>query len=179
MPVLTEADRDQAPFSSEIEIEHILPWSRTFDDSAANKVVCFRDENRIEAQKAPHEAFGSARNWQDIAANGPCPAKQQALALCTRCDGAVQNEERNFLARQLNETRHLSRMARIYLQRACHPDHVYVTTGQMTAMLRARWGLNSLLRDHNRRPEGWRRLGQTSKAPKAATTTVTTPSMPA
>ncbi len=61
-----------------------------------------------------------------------------------------EKEERNFLARQLNETRHLSRMARIYLARACDPDQVYVTTGQLTAMLRARWGLNSIFRDHNR-----------------------------
>src|SRR5690606_38735415 len=31
------------------------------------------------------------------------------------------------------------------------PDNVYVTTGQLTAMLRARWGLNSLLGDDNKK----------------------------
>ncbi|MEQ1670969.1 MAG: type II CRISPR RNA-guided endonuclease Cas9, partial [Hyphomicrobium sp.] len=61
-----------------------------------------------------------------------------------------ENKERDFLTRQLNETRHLSRMARIYLSKACDPDQVYVTTGQLTAMLRSRWGLNSIWRDHNR-----------------------------
>jgi CRISPR-associated endonuclease Csn1 len=41
-------------------------------------------------------------------------------------------------------------MARFYLIAACGPDNVYVTTGQLTAMLRARWGLNSILQGHNR-----------------------------
>ena len=63
-----------------------------------------------------------------------------------------ENTERNFLARQLNETRHLSRMARLYLSKTCNPDDVYVTTGQLTAMLRARWGLNAIWRDHNTQP---------------------------
>ena len=43
-------------------------------------------------------------------------------------------------------------MARHYLTKACHPDQVYVTTGQLTAMLRARWGINSIFGSHNRLP---------------------------
>ncbi len=36
-------------FSDEVEIEHILPFSRTLDDSMANRVVCFREANRGSA----------------------------------------------------------------------------------------------------------------------------------
>ncbi|WP_378946761.1 type II CRISPR RNA-guided endonuclease Cas9 [Mesorhizobium sp. ANAO-SY3R2] len=55
-------------FSSEIEIEHILPRSRTLDDSAANKVLCFRDMNHIKRGRTPFEAFGHSSEWGDIAA---------------------------------------------------------------------------------------------------------------
>jgi len=140
-------------FSSEIEIEHILPWSRTFDDSAANKVVCFRDENRLKRKQTPHEAFGNDARWEEIAANALGLPRNKRWRFAPDAIKRFESEERNFLARQLNETRHLSRMARIYLQRACHPDRVYATTGQLTAMLRRRWGLNSLFRDHNQQPE--------------------------
>ena len=137
-------------FSADVEIEHILPYSRTFDDSSANKVVCFREANRIKRAKAPHEAFGSADNWPDIAAAANLLPINKRWRFAPDAMERFENTERDFLSRQLNETRHISRMARIYLSKACHPDQVYVTTGQLTAMLRARWGLNSIWLDHNR-----------------------------
>lgn len=55
--------------------------------------------------------------------------------------------EGGFQARHLVDTRHMSRMAREYLELVC--DQVWVTPGRLTAMLRAKWGLNELLPDHN------------------------------
>lgn len=140
-------------FSSEVEIEHLLPYSRTFDDSAANKVVCFRSANRLKRSRSPHEAFANQPEWQDIATAALALPRNKRWRFAADAMQRFENEERDFLARQLGETRHISRMARIYLSRACDPDQVYVTTGQLTAMLRARWGLNSLFRDHNLMPE--------------------------
>lgn len=137
-------------FSAEVEIEHLLPYSRTFDDSAANKVVCFRKENRLKRSKTPHEAFSDAPNWEDIVAAATALPRNKRWRFTPNAMERFESTERDFLARQLNETRHLSRMARIYLSRACNPDQVYVTTGQLTALLRARWGLNGIFRDHNR-----------------------------
>ena len=42
--------------SDAVEVDHILPFSRTLDDTAANKVVAFREYNRIKGNKSPHEA---------------------------------------------------------------------------------------------------------------------------
>jgi CRISPR-associated endonuclease Csn1 len=57
-----------------------------------------------------------------------------------------------FLARQLTDTQYLSRLAGKYLS-SLYPTKedgsVYVIPGRMTAMLRRKWGLNSLLPDHN------------------------------
>lgn len=167
-------------FSSEIEIEHILPWSKTLDDSPANKVLCYRDMNRIKRSNAPYEAFGphktSEAEWAEIAARAESlPSNKRwrfrpdAMAQFEKgAAGGLSDEERRtmglgkgFLARQLNETKYLSRLARGYLNHVClrfdektgecvYGD-VYVTTGALTGMLRGKWGLNSLLSDDNRK----------------------------
>src|SRR5690606_17483528 len=46
----------QMLFSGAIEIEHILPYSRTLDDSFMNKVLCAREANRVKGNRAPAEA---------------------------------------------------------------------------------------------------------------------------
>jgi CRISPR-associated endonuclease Csn1 len=61
-------------------------------------------------------------------------------------DGMAQwlREDKGFLARALNDTRHLSRVAREYLSLIC-PQATRVIPGRMTAMLRAKFGLNDIL----------------------------------
>ena len=143
-------------FSDEIEIEHILPFSKTLDDSMANKTVTFRDTNRGKRNQAPEFA-----NWSSIP-GGYEGIQQRADALPRNKawrfkPGAMErfeNEERGFLDRQLNETRHLSKLAREYVvglvDREEHESNVWVVTGQLTALLRARWGLNfSNVKDRN------------------------------
>ena len=65
----------------------------------------------------------------------------------TQCE-RFDTEERDFLSRQLNETRYIARLARTYLSTT--GAEVWVTPGRLTADLRHRWGLNSVLGDHNR-----------------------------
>jgi CRISPR-associated endonuclease Csn1 len=140
-----------ALFSSDIEIEHILPRSRTLDDSSANKVLCYREMNRIKRGKSPFEAFGSTPEWEAVAARGATllPSKRWRF----RPDAMKEFEgDRDFLARQLQETRYLSRIARVYASKICNdPNAVYVMPGRMTALLRGKWGLNSILSDDNRK----------------------------
>ncbi|MBW6496741.1 MAG: hypothetical protein K0B16_19710, partial [Burkholderiaceae bacterium] len=42
--------------SDEIEIDHILPFEETFDDSPANKTLCFREANRRKGKLSPADA---------------------------------------------------------------------------------------------------------------------------
>jgi CRISPR-associated endonuclease Csn1 len=137
-------------FTGDIEVEHILPRSRTFDDSAANKVLCFRVMNRVKRGKSPFEAFGGAKEWEDIVARAEkLPANKRWRF---KPDAMKRfEEEGGFLARQLNETKYLSRLAKTYLGKVCDPDQVYVTRGTLTGLLRGKWGLNGLLDDHNQK----------------------------
>src|SRR3546814_3399208 len=53
-----------ALFTDETEIEHIIPYSRSFDDSAANKVVAHRSCNREKRNMTPWEAWGHTERWR-------------------------------------------------------------------------------------------------------------------
>lgn len=137
-------------FASDIEVEHILPRSRTLDDSAANKVLCFRDMNRIKRGKSPFEAFGDSPQWEDIVGRAEKLPSNKRWRF--KPDAMKQFEERGgFLDRQLNETKYLSRLAKAYLGKICDPDQIYVTPGTLTGLLRGKWGLNGLLGDDNRK----------------------------
>ena len=140
-------------FSDEVEIEHILPFSRTLDDSAANRTVALRAVNREKRQYTPHEAFSTSPGryvWDDILLRAGALPRNKSWRFAE--DAMVQFEAKNnFLARQLTDTAYLARLTREYLSFVCDPNKVWVIPGRLTALLRGRWGLNRLLSDHNRK----------------------------
>ncbi|MDZ4345106.1 MAG: type II CRISPR RNA-guided endonuclease Cas9, partial [Candidatus Binatia bacterium] len=44
-------------FSETVEVDHILPFSQTLDDSITNKTICTRQANRDKGNSSPYEAF--------------------------------------------------------------------------------------------------------------------------
>ncbi len=135
--------------SDATEIDHILPFSESLDDSAANKVVVFRSANRAKAGRSPYDAFGTSQHgydWEQIifrASNLP-PNKSWRFA-----PDAMEKmkKDKDFLDRHLNDTRYLSRLAREYLTCVC--PNVWTVPGTLTGLLRGKLGLNSLLSDDN------------------------------
>ncbi len=137
--------------SDEVEIEHLIPFSRSWDDSAANKTVCLRHANRDKGQRTPFQAFGRSPglsghryDWEQIAARAAALPKNKRW----RFDpDAFERFEANvgFQSRQLNETSWLARLARQYLGCITDPRNVWVVPGRLTALLRGKWGLNDLL----------------------------------
>ena len=147
--------------SNRTEIEHILPFAKTRDNSMANKVLCLIEVNRIKRDRAPAEAFQA----NPVAGRYPCNYDEILLRAWSLPENkrwrfnrdAMQRfeDEQAFLDRQLNETKYLSRITRLYLahlynERAEARLRVRAIPGRLTAMLRGKWGLNALLRDHNR-----------------------------
>ena len=133
-------------FSGEIEIDHILPHSQTLDDSFPNKVLCTREMNRRKRNRAPEDAW-SGTELEEICERAEMLFQAKAWRFAP---DAMQRFEADggFLARHLTDTQHMSRMAKTYLEHVC--GTVRASPGRLTGMLRARWGLNSLLPDHNR-----------------------------
>ena len=135
--------------SEETEIEHLLPYSRTLDNSMNNSVVAMRRANREKANRTPYEAWGVDQDRYNAIL-----ARAELLPVAKRwrftADAMEKFEARSdFLERQLNENRYLSRLVREYLECAVEHRCVWVTPGRMTALLRRAWGLDSILAGPN------------------------------
>lgn len=135
--------------SAEVEVEHLIPYADSLDNSAANKTVCFTSANRLKGKQTPYEAFGATPEWPAIAARAASLPGNKRWRFAPDARERLTRDGRDFLDRQLMETRWLSSLARQYVSAVCDPNEVWVVTGQHTGMLRGKWGFNSLLPDHN------------------------------
>lgn len=148
-------------FSDEIEIDHILPFSRSLHDGTGNKILCVREANRFKSNHTPFEAFGHSPGhyqWDDIRArvervfaSSKSPALRRKAELFK--PDALESflDGKDFLARHLTDTAYLGRVAKQYLSYICHKDYVWVSSGKLTGMLRGKWGLNPLLSEDTRK----------------------------
>ncbi len=138
--------------TAQTEIDHILPFSRTLDNSMSNMVVCMASANRAKGDRSPHEAFGHnppGYDYGEILSNvSDFPANKHWRFQPDAMDRF--EEDSAFLDRQLTETQYLSRTARTYLahlydEKGERKQRVRAIPGKMTALLRRGWGLNGML----------------------------------
>ena len=134
-------------FSSETEVDHILPFSKTLDDGYMNKVLVYATTNRDKGNKTPYEYFFGSSEWKDILNRSkdlPKPKQwrfdQDALEKF--------KEEGNFLDRQLNDTRYISKYAKQYLETIC--KDVWTVRGQTTFIIRPFLQVGGKNRDDHR-----------------------------
>lgn len=142
-------------FSDEVEIEHLLPFSRTLDDSPANKAVSMRRANRIKGRQSPYEAFSHSPegfDWDAIKVRAANLPPNKSWRFSPDAMERYENEERDFLARQLTDTQYIARLATAYLKKT--GADVWVTPGRLTADLRWALGLDSVLPGHNQEDSG-------------------------
>ena len=135
-------------FSPEVEIEHILPFSRTLDDSMNNKTVCMQKANRFKGNLTPWEAFGrqpvAGYDYEAIVERANLMSRQKRYRFAENGYEQWLKTSGDFTARALNDTRYLSRIALHYLNLVC-PRNTWVIPGNLTAMLRRQFGLDSIL----------------------------------
>lgn len=147
-------------FTSEYEIEHIIPQSRYFDDSLSNKVICEKEVNQEKDRMLAHEFItkkgGSIINgkfkildkqqYEDFVEKhySHNHAKMKRLLLDDIPEGFVQ--------RQLNDSRYMSRKMLSILSCLVREDgeqeatskHVIATNGSITDRLKREWGINDV-----------------------------------
>jgi len=134
-------------FDGSCDIDHILPYSRTLDDSFANRTLCLKEANRQKANKTPWEVWGDTPQWEVIAANLKNLPDNKSWRFAPDAMQRFEGEN-DFTARALKDTQYLSRIARSYLNALYDggdgKSHVWVVPGRLTEMLRRHWGLNGL-----------------------------------
>ena len=138
-----------------VEIDHALPFSRTWDDSFNNKVLVLGSENQNKGNHTPYEYFngkGNSREWQEFKARvetSRFPRSKKQRILLQKFD------EDGFKERNLNDTRYVNRFLCQFIA-----DHmrltgkgkrrVFASNGQITNLLRGFWGLRKVRAENDR-----------------------------
>ncbi len=137
--------------NGECDVDHILPYSRTLDDSFSNKTLCLKEANREKRDQTPYEAWGGDPvRWEKVQANLKNLSDNKKWRFGPDAMERFEGES-DFLDRALVDTQYLSRISRSYLDTLfTEGGHVWVVPGRLTEMLRRHWGLNSLLSDKER-----------------------------
>ena len=153
---LTEAIK-----GNNVDIEHIIPKSKLFDDSQSNKTLahrhCNKNKNDMTAydfmKSKPTEVFEAyIERVNSLYANYVINKAKR--------DKLLMSEEKipdNFIDRQLRESQYIARKAREILQTICH--NVWATSGTITAELRHLWGWDDVTM--NLQFEKYKELGLT------------------
>jgi CRISPR-associated endonuclease Csn1 len=143
-----------------VEIDHALPYSRSFDDSKNNKVLVLAKENRDKGNATPYEYLDGANDserWLRFVAYVE-GNKAYRLAKRTRLlrKNFGSDEAEDFRERNLNDTRYICKFFKNYVERYLkladdsESKRCVVLSGQLTAFLRARWGLMKIRSDSDR-----------------------------
>jgi CRISPR-associated endonuclease Csn1 len=142
------------------EVDHALPYSRSFDDSKNNKVLVLARENRNKGNRTPYEYLEGEKDsdrWRQFAAyvesNKAYRLAKRSRLLRKDFAGKAAEE---FRERNLNDTRYICRFFKNYVEgylklaEGSDAKRCVVLSGQMTAFLRARWGLVKLRGESDR-----------------------------
>jgi CRISPR-associated endonuclease Csn1 len=131
-------------FSADIEIDHILPYSHSLDDSYMNKVVCYAKENQVKGQRTPMDAFGAnEEKWEQITQAIQRIPKQLSKKRDAFYKTSADLSDHDFIGSQLTDTRYMSKVAGTYLESL--GSDITFTRGIMTSWLRYQWDFNSLI----------------------------------
>lgn len=152
--------------SNYVQIDHALPYSRSYDDSKNNKVLVLTKENQAKGNRTPYEYLTAldggeeGARWRTfqgwVVAN-----KSYRLAKRNRLlrKNFGLEESKGFVERNLNDTRYICRFFKNFVEANLHlmPSadgqanrRCVVVNGQLTAFLRARWGLVKVREESDR-----------------------------
>ncbi len=149
-------------FSKEIDIEHIIPKARLFDDSFSNKTLEFRQAN---IDKSDETAYDFVSDNYGESALDTYKSRVQNLYKLNEISKAkyqkllkTSNEiGEGFIERDLRESQYIAKKAKEMLLELCRT--VVSTSGSITDILREDWGLINTMKELNL--EKYKTLGLT------------------
>ena len=153
-------------FTNEVQVDHILPYSKSYDDSYSNKVLVLTDANQNKKNRTPYQWFISEGKdkWETfkkrVNASNVRESKKDKLLFMDNID------RDEFLERSFHATTYASRLALQIFKTLLNvdvdldenekiKDKVIPFKGTTTSYLRKFWGLNSLT--HNYESDDFKR----------------------
>lgn len=160
-------------FSKQIDIEHIIPQSKMFDDSFSNKTIVFRKDNLDKGNSTAFDYIDSRFGKDKLTdfeqrieflfeqgkknkEEGISKAKYQKLL---KREADIGD---GFIERDLRDTQYIAKKARNLLYEICRV--VTPTTGSITDRLREDWDLVNIMQELNL--DKFKKLGLTEMVEK-------------
>ncbi len=152
-------------FTSDYEIEHVIPQSRYFDDSLSNKVIC---ETAVNGLKDNQLGFEFIKNHGGSVVETGKGVTVKVFSEDQYEDFVKQHYDKNrskrnkllldeipekMIERQLNDTRYISKFVSNLLSNIVHDKqndeginskHLLPGNGKITSTLKQDWGLNDM-----------------------------------
>lgn len=134
-----------------VEIDHILPYSRSLDDSKSNQILVLSSENQQKGNKTPFEYFGHNKNrWSEMTNLWKYwfgKTNSSKLKKLLNEDYVGRNPV-EFIERNLNDTRYITRFIKNYIEDNLvfenldnrFKQRVFTYNGQFTGMIRKYFG---------------------------------------
>ncbi|MCO5239480.1 MAG: type II CRISPR RNA-guided endonuclease Cas9 [Chitinophagaceae bacterium] len=155
-------------FSKQVDIEHIIPQSRLFDDSFSNKTIVYRQTNLDKGNKTAQDyiesKFGTKKleefkgRIEELYKSG-IKNKEGGISKAKYQKLLKQESEigDGFIERDLRDSQYIAKKAKNMLLEITRS--VVSTSGSITDRLREDWGLINIMKELNL--EKYRALGLT------------------
>lgn len=152
-------------FTTDYEIEHVIPQSRYFDDSMSNKVICEAEVNKLKDNSLGYE-FIKQHHGEKVTLNGGrtvtiletdnyCDLVQKTYGKKNKGKMRkllLEDLPAEFIERQMNDSRYISRVVKGLLSNIVREEgeqeatskNVIVCTGGVTDRLKRDWGVNDI-----------------------------------
>jgi len=154
-------------FTSDYEIEHIIPQSRYFDDSFSNKVICESEVNKLKDNQLGYEFIKQHHGQTVQLASGKMVRVLEVdhyeqlvkdnFAQSKRRKLLMDDIPAEFIQRQLNDSRYISKVVKGLLsnivrttdedgnlEREAISKNVITCNGSVTTRLKRDWGLGEV-----------------------------------
>lgn len=151
-------------FTTDYQIEHIIPQSRYFDDSFSNKVICESAVNALKDKMLGME-FIKEKHGQIVSLGNGSDATILSVEEYERLVTNVYKNNRakmrkllmddipdDFIARQLNDSRYISKLVKTLMSNIVREEgeeqdiskNVITTNGTITDRLKKDWGVKDV-----------------------------------
>jgi len=137
------------------EVDHILPYSRSLDDSLNNKVLCFTKENQDKGSQTPHE-YMDVKKFEEfeirVNANQNIKTAKKSRLLKKNFD---PSSEKEFRERNKSDTAYIAKFVKNYIEshiefkKSNDKRHVFTMNGMLTSQLRYKWGVGDKNRENH------------------------------
>ncbi len=147
-------DLKRLPETGYVQVDHILPYSRSYDNSQNNKALVLIHENQNKGNHTPFEYMGKdeqSERWHNfenwVKSN---PKIRQAKRWRYLCKDFGEGSK-DFSERNLKDTQYVGRVLKEMIEQNIiwagekpdgKQDRCVVLSGGVTGLMRTRWGFN-------------------------------------